>query len=129
MKRRGMTLMETSVAGALLLIFMAVGVRFMAVSIAQRQALDQRQTALQEAANIMEKLSALSWSDLTAEAAAKISLTAETKAILPEGELKIDVTDEAGKPVGKHIIVTIRWRDNSGEWTDPVRLAAWRYQP
>jgi Tfp pilus assembly protein PilE len=128
MKRRGMLLIEMAVAGVLLLALTAVCVKYFAVTAMQRRALDQRQTALSEAANIMELLTAEPWSNLTPETLAKISLSPETKSALIEGELKIDLTDENTKPNAKRITVTIRWQDQNGQWIEPVRLVAWRYQ-
>lgn len=153
MKRRGMFLIEMAVAGVLLLALTTLCVRYFAVTATQRRALDQRQTALCEAANIMERLTAEPFSELTSEESAKISLLSETQAALPEGELKIDLADEivgqpsrlpdnAGetpapqqiendikKPAAKRITVTIRWQDRDGQWIEPVRLVAWRYKP
>ncbi len=128
MKRRGLYLLEMSVAGVLLLALMTLCVRYFAVTATQRMALDQRQAALGEAANIMERATARPWSDLTAEELSKISLSPETKFALPEGELKIDLADEDAKPEAKRITVTIRWQDKEGQWVQPVRLAAWRYR-
>jgi hypothetical protein len=65
---------------------------------------------------------------LSAERLSKIALSPETKLALPEGELKIDLGNEDAKPAAKRITVTIRWQDNEGRWTQPVRLVAWRYQ-
>lgn len=126
MKRRGMFLIELAVAGVLLLAFTMLCAKYFAVTAMQRKALNQRQTALNEAANIMERITAGPWDDLTTEGLAKISLSPETKSALPEGELKIDLADEDEKPAAKRITVTIHWRDQAGGWFEPVRLCAWR---
>jgi hypothetical protein len=128
MKRRGIYLLEMAVAGVLLLAVMMLCVRYFAVTATQRRALDHRQAALVEAANIMERITARPWSDLTAEGLAKISISPETKLALPDGELKIDLADEDAKPEAKRITVTIRWQDDQGQWSQTVRLAAWRYR-
>jgi hypothetical protein len=141
MKRRGIYLLEMAVAGVLLLAVMMLCVRYFAVTATQRRALDHRQAALGEAANIMERITAQPWSDLTAEGLTKISLSTETKLALPDGELKIDLADEDARPSpptplpkgegkleAKRITVTIRWQDDQGQWSQPVRLAAWRYR-
>ena len=129
MNRRGIYLLEMSVAGVLLLAFMALCVRYFAVTAAHALALDKRQAAQGEAANAMERISIMPWTDLTAEGLAKISLSPEAKLALPDGELKIDVADEDQKPEARRITVSIRWQDNGGQWVQPVRLAAWRYKP
>jgi hypothetical protein len=141
MKRRGIYLLEMAVAGVLLLALMLLCVRYFAVTAAQRRALDHRQAALVEAANVMERVTARPWSDLTTEGLAKISLSPETKMALPDGELKIDLADVDARPSppaplpkgegkleAKRITVTIRWQDDQGQWSQPVWLAAWRYR-
>jgi hypothetical protein len=128
MKRCGIYLLEMAVAGVLLLAVMMLCVRYFAVTATQRRALDRRQAALGEAANVMERVTARPWSDLTAEGLSKISLSPETKLALPDGELKIDLADEEAKPEAKRITVTIRWQDDQGQWTQPARLTAWRYR-
>jgi Tfp pilus assembly protein PilE len=129
MKRRGFLLTEMIVAAVLLMALTMLCVKYFSVTATQRKALDQRQTALLEAANIMERLSVRPWDELTSEKLAEISLSPDLKSALPEGELKIDLVDENTKPTAKRITVTIRWQDRSGQWTQPVRLVAWRYRP
>ena len=128
MIRRGMTLMEVVVAGVLLFALMATCVRYFVVTRMQERALDQRQAALQEAANVMERLMPRPFNELTPESVSHISLSRETQRILPRGELKIELRGEDAKPPAMRIMVTIRWQDQNNEWTRPVRLAAWRYQ-
>jgi hypothetical protein len=141
MKRRGIYLLEMAVAGVLILALLTLCVRYFAVTATQRRALDQRQAALGEAANIMERVSTRPWSDLTAEELSKISFSPETKLALPDGELKIEVADEDVRPSppvplpkgeekleAKRITVTIRWKDGEGQWTQPARIVAWRYR-
>jgi hypothetical protein len=136
-RRRGIFLLEMGVAGVLLLAFAMLCVKYFAVSAIQRRTLDQRQSAQMEASNIMERLFARPPSatglasathELTPEAISNISLSPEIQAILPGGELKIDLADDDQNVATKRITVTIRWRDRGGAWVRPVRLAAWRRQ-
>jgi Tfp pilus assembly protein PilE len=129
MKRRGFLLTEMIVAVVLLMALTMLCVKYFSVTATQRKALDQRQTALHEAANIMERLGVKPWDELTAEKLSEISLSPELKSALPEGEIKIELADENAKPTAKRITITIRWQDQSGQWTQPVRLVAWRYRP
>lgn len=108
MKRRGIILMEAIVAGALLMALTMLCVKYFAVTALQRRALNQRQTALLEAANIMEGLSARPFDNLTSDTLSKISLSPETKFALPEGELKIDLADEI-------VMQSSRPPENAGE--------------
>jgi hypothetical protein len=128
MKRHGIYLLEMSVAGVLLLAMMAICVRYFAVTLTQRRALDQRQAAIVEAGNVMERVSAMPWTDLMPETMAAITLSADAKLALASGELKIDVAEEGRKPQAKRITVSVRWQDDDGQWVLPLRLAAWRYK-
>jgi hypothetical protein len=149
MKRRGFLLTEMIVATVLLMALTMLCVKYFSVTATQRMALDQRQTALHEAANIMERLSTKPWDDLTPEKLSEISLSPELKSALPEGELKINLVEQPSRLLSeteqssplpnnagvtpasqcKRITITIRWQDRSGQWTQPVRLVAWRYRP
>ncbi|MGW8256392.1 MAG: type IV pilus modification PilV family protein [Thermoguttaceae bacterium] len=129
MTRRGMLLLELIVAAVLLSAFATVCVHYFAVAAVQRRVLVQRQTALQEAANVMEQLASLAWSDLTAERVSKISLAPEIQKYLPEAALKIELAEEKAGPPAKRITVLIRWKAQNNLWLQPVRLVAWRYAP
>lgn len=127
-KRRGFLLMEMIAAGVLLLAFTTVCVKYFSVLATQRESLNQRQAAISETSNIMERLMADKFDDLTPEAIAKITLSPEAKTALPDGELKIDLADVDAKPLSKRITVSIRWQDRNGQWMQPTRLVAWRYK-
>jgi Tfp pilus assembly protein PilE len=129
MKRRGMLLLEMAVAGVLLLALTTLCVKYITVTAVQRQALEQRQTALFEASNMMERFAAKKYSDLTSETISKTTLSSQAESVLPNGEIKIELADIDAKPAAKRIAITIRWKDRNGLWTQPVRLVAWRYKP
>jgi Tfp pilus assembly protein PilE len=125
--RRGMSLLEMAVAGVLLVVLAAVCVKFFAAAALQRKGMEQRQTALREAGNIMERLFARPYDELTAESAAKITLPAEVVHYLPKAELKIDLAAAGEGSPGKRISIVIRWQDSEGQWVEPARLVAWRH--
>ncbi|HEY4761510.1 MAG TPA: hypothetical protein VIH42_13090 [Thermoguttaceae bacterium] len=128
MTRRGIFLVEIIVACVLLFALMAACLHFFSATASQRWTMERRQTALCEAANIMERLAQRPYSELTAETLSQTSLSEETQRLLSDGELKIEIDSEEAKPPAKRITITIRWQDQAGQWTQPVRLVAWRYQ-
>ena len=69
MTRRGMTLLELAVAGTLLGTLLVVCLQLLQATAAQRRAADQRQLALLEVGNVLERLAARPWADLTPESA------------------------------------------------------------
>lgn len=153
MTRRGTTMVELLVAGVLLVALTAVCVQMLAVLAGHRRAVEQEQTAIREAANLMERLAAVPWDELTPEGVRDVRLSEEARRALPGGELEISVTSSkfgeplAGErvagdrvagverseppvaqvPGAKRILVSIRWQDRTGRFVRPVRLAAWRY--
>jgi hypothetical protein len=125
MKRHGITILETIVAGVLLAATMTVCLQLLGAHAAQRRAMQQRETAVREAANVMEHAAALPFRELTPLRLAEIRLSPEASAALPEGELTIDLAAVSGD-AAKRITVSLRWQDRNGQWLQPVQLTAWR---
>ena len=126
--RSGFTLLEVSVAGFLLVILMAITVQVLGWATAERVAIERRQWAIQEAGNIMERLTTQPWESLTAEAAAAVELSPQAREMLSESELKIEVANEPGQPSAKRLTVQVRWQRRPGQPAAPVRLTSWVYR-
>lgn len=126
--RRGFSLMEIIVAAGLLGVIMLVTVPSLRWVSAGRRDAAQRQLAAQELANVMERLLARELSALTPEAIAAEELSAEAKARLPGGELRVTVTVADDSPPAKRVTAELRWRDSTGQTMAPIRLTAWKYQ-
>lgn len=127
-RRRGMSLMEVTVAGVLLGVLLAVCLQMLAAMAGHRRALEERQTAIVEASNVIERLSAAPWDALVQEEVAAIDLSDWAKGALPEGRLDVEVTPSGDSPEARRIVVAVHWRDASGNAARPVRLVAWRYR-
>jgi type II secretory pathway pseudopilin PulG len=127
--RHAFTILEVSAAGVMLATAMVIAVQVLALSSAQAREVERRQFAIQEAANLLERLTAAAWDTLNTDLAAAQQLPAESQSRLPGGELKVAIETIAGPPASKRIAVEIRWRNRSGEFTSPVRLTAWVYRP
>jgi len=125
--RRGSLLAETAMSGVMLIIAMGLVAQVVGAVATQRRAWDRRQTAVFEAANLMERLTARPFDSLTTEGAKDLTLSNEAKRTLPEGELHIDINED--DPVGgdgsKRVFVQIQWRNRAGDWDAPVRLTSW----
>ncbi len=129
MTRRGTTLLEVTVAAAMLMGMMAVCLQMFGAVAAQNRAAEIRQTAVREAANAMERLRAVSWDELTAKNLQNVRLSEEASRALPGGELRIESTVPTDESDAKRIAVSVRWQDRTGRFMQPVRLVAWRYRP
>jgi type II secretory pathway pseudopilin PulG len=128
MTRRGMTMLELLFAGALLAALATVCLQMLSAAAAQRRAADDRQRAILEAANLMERLSTVSFEKLTPEGVGQVQLSEEARRALPGGELEIQLTSAPEEPEAKRIILLLRWQDHTGQFVRPVWLVAWRYR-
>lgn len=127
-RRRGFSLLECGIAGAVLAVMIGVCLQFLTAVASQRRAMRWRETAVREAANTMERLAARPWDGLTAEATTDIKLSPEAQEQLPGGQLKIEVTPVTGEPAAKKITVNVAWTPQEGLDPQTVRLAAWRHR-
>ena len=125
--RRGMTLMELVVAAALLGTILIICLQLLAATAQHRRHVNQRQLALTEVENTMERLAARPWNELTPQTAAG-QLSPAVRTRLPGADLKVEVTTSSAEPSAKRIAVTLRWQDHSGQFVKPVTIVTWRWK-
>jgi type II secretory pathway pseudopilin PulG len=123
-----MTLVELTVAAGILGMLLAVALQLLSATFAQRRAIDQRQLAIFEASNVLERLAARAWPDLTPQALAAEKPSAEVLKELPEAELNVEVTTPSAEPNAKRITVSLRWQDRNSRFLPPVKLTTWKYK-
>jgi type II secretory pathway component PulJ len=128
MKRRGFTLWETCVALLMLTALTTLCLQFFAAAGDQRRQVFTQLTATQEAANLLERVGALDWNDLTTPSAAKLPLSAQARQTLPDPRAELLVDEPSGTPPARRVVVAVRWRHQPGEPEREVRLVAWRYK-
>lgn len=128
--RRGSFLVELAISAAMLMIAMGLTVKVLGWVGVQRRNWDRRQVAVQETANVMERLTARPFESVTPESTRDIPLSARAQQSLPKAELKVAVAvnDKAGGPDSKRLAITLRWQGRSGEWDAPVHLTSWIYR-
>jgi Tfp pilus assembly protein PilV len=126
-RRRGQSMIEVAVTALMLVIAMSMTLHVLTWVAAERRALDRRQFALQETANLMERLTARPWDELTSETAKRETLAEPARQALPGAELSVGV-DEAKDHASKRVTIALRWRTRAGTWDAPVRLTAWTYR-
>ncbi len=127
-RRRGLTLLELTVAMVILGALMSLCVKWVAAAGGQQREARWREAALREAANVMERLTAQPWEKLSQELASSASLSEEVRGSLPDGALTVQVTEAAGEPPSKEIAVTVRWRPRPETPEAQVRLVAWKFR-
>jgi Tfp pilus assembly protein PilE len=127
-KRRGFTLLELGAAGIMLVAMLAVCLQFFRAAATQRRALQQRRTALREADNVMERLCARPWEQLTTDQARELPLGEQARSTLSGSERTIEIVQSDEEPAEKRITVQIRWPSGPGRPDQSVRLVAWKYR-
>jgi hypothetical protein len=126
-RRRGSLLVEVAMAGVLLTIAMTLTIRVLGTVAAERRASEHRQRALVEVANLMERITAYPFDEVTPEVARRLKLSPPAERSLPDSELAVDIaSSEPGQGrSAKRIAIKLRWRTAGGEWAAPVRLTSW----
>ncbi len=121
--RRAVLLAETAAATLLLAMAMAMIIRLVGWTAAERRNAERRGWAVQQAANAMETLAAMPFDGLATESAqSAIALSPSALQVLARGQIVATVSDE---PPMKKIEVSVRWAGKSGDFGAPVRLCAW----
>ena len=126
-RRRGITLIELGVAVVVLIAVMTVTVHVLAGSIAERREAERREWAIQEASNVMERVTALPWDEIQPGSSASLRLSRRAREALREGSLSIHVAvDPSGE--AKRVNIEVQWANRAGGPHKPVRLSAWVYR-
>jgi hypothetical protein len=125
--RRGSLLPELAMAAVMMTIAMSLTVKVLGHAGYQRRSAEQRQRAIVEVANAMERITADPFDEVTPERARRLSISPESAGSLPGAELTVEVNEERPAPgrSAKRIAVRLRWKGRSGEWEAPVRLTTW----
>jgi type II secretory pathway pseudopilin PulG len=124
--RSGSLLLELMVAGALLGVVTASVIPTLGWLVRQRKFNQERQAAVLEVGNLMERLTALDWNELTSERAAQFHLSDPMEQQLSEPRLtvSVDIEDDAAK----RVLIQLAWQIGPSRAAPPVRLAAWVYR-
>jgi Tfp pilus assembly protein PilV len=127
-RRRGFGLIEMAISGLLLAAAMAATVQVVGWVAADRRNVARRERAVVEASNLMERIAARPFDEITPESLAALKLPEAARTSHPGSNLKASVTAQEDAPARKRITVEIRWPDGSGTAGSPVRLVAWSYR-
>jgi prepilin-type N-terminal cleavage/methylation domain-containing protein len=122
--RPGFTLMELTIAVAVLAVLLATSIKMTLVASSQVRANDHRSFALQAVQSIAEQIENIPWEHLPTATANQMPLPESAATHLPGAQLKITVNDETD-PVAKRVLVEITWNGRGGERVGPVRLTTW----
>jgi Tfp pilus assembly protein PilE len=126
--RRGSMMVELLACGALLGVVLSTAIPALRWAIHQRKFTEEREAAMLEVDNLMERVTALDWGELTTERAAEFRLSAAVAAQLPESQLTIAVEHDAADNAAKIVRINLTWDDASARSAPPVRLTGWVYR-
>jgi hypothetical protein len=127
--RRGSLLAEVGIATIVLVIVMGLTVKVLGTIARERRAAADRQQGALEAGNLMERITAYPFEQVTPELARSMSVSDSTRRSLRECELAISVSggdrSVTGVRSAKRVMIRLRWKGAGGQWQTPVRLASW----
>lgn len=127
--RRGFTVIEVSLALAVLLAASILLTQFLVASSQQRKLADQRRLALEELSNRLERVMAAKWEDVNVPAIEGQEFSQTVQENLPAAKLTVDITDEPGGPTsGKRVRLEISWEQH-GQRVSPIGLTGWKFPP
>jgi len=125
--RRGSMLLEVVIASGLAAVLAMLFAQALSSVALERRHVERRAIALQEAANIVERVAALEWSQITSEGVTDIGLSPEIEHILPAAAAHLSVEEQPGEVPAKQVRVEIQWQGAAGQPEPPVRLSYWAY--
>ena len=94
----------------------------------QRRGAELRQQAIEAADNLLERLAAERYEELSADRLAEVGQATAPAQSLPGGELKLDLVEQPDPPEGKRIDVELSWQGGAAKTRQRVRLSGWSYR-
>lgn len=132
-RRRGFTLLEVTVAAALMILCGAIVAQMLHLVARLERSSDARQTAVRAVANRLEQLQARSWDELPVAKRTAEPVPAEVLQVLPRAQLWSEVIEQEGGPGRENSVrevrVQIDWPDAAGNRVQPVSLSGWKHRP
>jgi len=125
--RSAITLVELIATMILLGVVFTVSISMLLAAARQRRGTEQRQFAVQHAANLLERITTQTWSELLEGPQTLDPAPSDVEAMLPGLDRRIEVKKDQQAVESKLISVTVRWKDFAGRELAPVRLSTWIY--
>src|SRR5947209_4820676 len=113
-RRPGFTMMEITIALALLGTATVLVAQVATASLAERTRAAERLAAIEETANVLEAARARPWPDLTPDWAAAQRLPDELAGRLRQAVLTVRVEPESDRPRVKRVTVELSWKHSDG---------------
>jgi hypothetical protein len=121
----GFTIIEMIGTCLLLGILFSMTIPMLLLVARERRSAEQRQFALQHAANLLEDAVHRDWSDLQPGELNIPAPDSDLQAVLPGLQQILVVEQLENEFNSRQIIASIRWQNRAGELVSPLRLSAW----
>jgi prepilin-type N-terminal cleavage/methylation domain-containing protein len=123
--RAGLTLLEITVASAILAVLLTASIQMLQAVSSQQRAADRQAVATLAVQAIAEQIGNIPWDQLTSEAAAQVAIPAPLERYLPAGKLVATVEEQTEPVVAKRVYLELTWSGPGGKQSGPVRLTSW----
>ena len=124
-RRDGFTIVEMIGTCILLGVLFSITVPMFVIIARERRSTEQRQFALQHAANLLEHPTTRRWSELEPGSLKLPEATADLQAVLPGMERTLIVRQIDGEIPSRQIVASIRWQGSAGQMVSPIQLSTW----
>jgi prepilin-type N-terminal cleavage/methylation domain-containing protein len=126
-RRRGLTLLEVSMAAAMLCVLMLIAVQMFWAVTTKQPAAERHALALEAVQALAEQIGNMRWNELTTPSVGQIQMPASASAHLPGAKLAVDLTEEVEPIAAKRVTVELTWNNPPGRPARPVRLTCWAF--
>ena len=120
--------MEMIGALSLLAIVFSIVVPVFMIVARERYAAEQRQFAIQHAANLLEQPVTRRWNELEVGELDLPDASSELLSLLPKLERKLTVRDVDDAIPTRQITVSVRWRNAAGQMVAPIQISTFVFQ-
>jgi hypothetical protein len=127
--RRGISVIDVIAASVITTALVTLALQYAAATNDARRGLQQRQTALNQAENLMETLFAWDYQQITAD---KVAGLEQRMGVLETGEqarpFSVEIEEIQQPLAAKRITISVRGKNPAGGPAPPVQLTAWRFR-
>ncbi len=127
-QRRGLTLVELCATCALLAVAIPLTVAALGAAAKQRRGIEMRQQAIEAADNLLERLTAEPWDQLSNDRLTEIKDALSDEQLPSGGELQLELVEHSGPPAAKRVDVELSWQPSAARVRQRVRLSGWVFR-
>jgi hypothetical protein len=120
-----MSLLEITIAAALLAALMTVSVQMIRALGGQQRSVERRALAIRTVQALVEQISNTPWEELSNESVEQLEIPSMVTGHLPNATLTIALDEEREPVAAKRVTVELQWNGPGGQPAGPARLTTW----